>query len=74
MEPSVLNTIVDFIVLYGTPLAAVVAAATAITMATPSKVDDKILGGFGSVLNIVLKLANTMAGNVLKNKNKDNIK
>ena len=43
---------------------ALVAAATAITALTPSKTDDKIV-------NIILKVLNFVAGNVLKNKNAD---
>ena len=42
----------------------VMAACTAITALTPSRSDDRIL-------NTVLKVLNFLAGNVLKNKNKD---
>lgn len=42
----------------------VVTAATAITALTPTKADDKIIAGILVVLNF-------LAGNVLKNKNKD---
>ena len=45
-------------------LCGLVTAATAITALTPSKTDDKII-------NIVLKVLNFVAGNVLKNKNAD---
>lgn len=44
--------------------AGVVTAATAITAITPTKSDDKII-------NIVLKVLNILAGNVFRNKNKD---
>ena len=43
---------------------AVISAATAITALTPTKTDNKII-------NIVLKVLNFLAGNVLKNKNAD---
>ena len=42
----------------------IVSAATALTALTPSKVDDKIVTTMLMVLNV-------LAGNVLKNKNKD---
>jgi hypothetical protein len=41
-----------------------VTAATAITMLTPTKTDDRII-------NFLLKILNIMSGNVLKNTNKD---
>lgn len=41
-----------------------VTAATAITMLTPTTVDN-------TVINIILKVLNVLAGNVLKNKNAD---
>ena len=70
-EVSLLSQIIEYVVLYGTPVAAVIASATAVTLVTPSKVDDKIMGGLGTILNVILKIANTLAGNILKNKNKD---
>ena len=42
----------------------VITAATAVTALTPTKSDDKIIG-------FVLKILNFCAGNVLKNRNKD---
>tara|TARA_R110002020_G_scaffold18695_2_gene64963 strand:+ start:9865 stop:10056 length:192 start_codon:yes stop_codon:yes gene_type:complete len=42
----------------------VVTAATALTALTPSKADDK-------VLNWILTALNILAGNVIKNRNKD---
>ncbi len=42
----------------------VVTAATAITALTPTKADDRIING-------VLKILNFLAGNFLKNTNKD---
>ena len=44
----------------------VVTAATAITALTPTKSDDKIVA-------VVLKVMNFLAGNVLKNTNKDDV-
>ena len=45
-------------------ITAVVTAATAITALTPTKVDNV-------VLDVILKILNVLAGNVLKNKNID---
>lgn len=42
-----------------------------ITPLTPTKVDDKIVGGLGKYINIGLKILNTLALNVGKDKNKD---
>jgi hypothetical protein len=47
-------------------LCGLVTAATAITALTPSKSDDKIVDG-------VLKVLNVIAGNVMKNKNMDDV-
>lgn len=47
-----------------TALTTVVTAATAITALTPTKSDD-------AVLNSILKVLNFIAGNFLRNKNKD---
>lgn len=49
---------------YIAPITAVVTAATAITAITPTKHDDKYIG-------ILLKILNIFAGNLLRNKNKD---
>lgn len=45
-------------------ITAVMALATAITAVTPSKTDNK-------VMNVVAKIFNICAGNILKNKNAD---
>jgi hypothetical protein len=45
-------------------LTAVVTAATAVTALTPSTADDKYVA-------LALKVLNTIAGNVFKNKNAD---
>ncbi len=49
----------------------VVTAATAITILTPTKVDDKALGTVGSIINVLLKVTNVLAGNFWGNKNAD---
>ena len=45
-------------------ITALVTAATAITVLTPTKSDDKVIG-------MILKVLNVVAGNVGKNKNAD---
>jgi hypothetical protein len=45
-------------------VAKLVAGATAITMLTPTKTDNK-------VIDVILKVLNFVAGNILKNKNED---
>lgn len=52
-------------------IAGVVTALTALTMLTPTKVDDKVLGHATKYINMLLKLCNMGAGNILGNKNKD---
>ena len=47
-----------------TAITAVVTAATAVTALTPTKVDDEYI-------SIALRVLNTLAGNVGKNKNAD---
>lgn len=50
-----------------------VTTATAFTMATPTKIDDTYLPIVTKPLNWVLKLLNSVAGNVAKNKNADEV-
>ena len=57
-------TFITELVQYIAPVTALVTAATAITSITPTKSDDKII-------NIVLMILNFLAGNFLRNKNKD---
>jgi hypothetical protein len=45
-------------------ITAVITAATAITALTPTKADDKFIA-------VLLRVLNVLAGNVGKNKNKD---
>lgn len=70
-----MTNVIEPIIQYGptviTALCGIVTAATAITIITPSKVDDNVLAGTGKVLNILLKIVNILAGNFGKNKNAD---
>jgi len=52
-------------------ISGLVTALTAFTAITPSKLDDEVLGKATKYVNFVLKFANVGAGNVGKNKNKD---
>jgi hypothetical protein len=52
-------------------ISGVVTALTAVTMLTPTKMDDKVLGHATKYINMLLKLCNMGAGNILANKNKD---
>jgi len=54
-------------------IALVITAATALTALTPTKVDDEALGVVGKVVNMALKIVNMLAGNVLRNKNADDL-
>jgi len=62
-----MNAVMEFLTgPYVQAITGVVAAATAITMITPTKTDDMII-------NVVLKILNLLAGNVGKNKNADDV-
>ena len=58
--------IIDAIPAWINALTALVTGATALTLLTPTKTDDKIL-------NSVLRVLNIIAGNFGKNKNADDI-
>jgi len=67
METESVGLIASIIAGYPTWLTAIISlisGATALTALTPTKVDNKILGGTLKVLNLV-------AGNIGKNKNAD---
>jgi uncharacterized membrane protein len=55
-------------------IAGIVTACTALTALTPTKVDDKVFGVLTKAVNMGLKVTNIMAGNVMKNENKDSRK
>lgn len=52
-------------------IGSVVVASKAITVLTPTKLDDQALGIVGKVINIILRILNTTALNVGKDKNAD---
>ena len=70
MEPASIGLFTQMINWFGdipawiTAVTTVVTSATAITALTPSKIDDRIIGKVIWFLNII-------AGNIMKNKNKD---
>jgi len=70
-EISMVTVILNMITTYGPAIAGTIASATVITALTPTKVDDKFMAGFGRVINLILKVTNVLAGNILKNKNAD---
>ena len=57
-----------------TAILAIMVAASGITALTPTKLDDKYLGRATGVVNVLLKIANSLALNVAKNKNADDDK
>ena len=52
-------------------ISGVVTSLTAVTMLTPTKLDDNALGFVTKYVNMLLKVVNVGAGNVMANKNKD---
>ena len=56
---------------YLVAISGIIASLTVLTALTPTKLDDKALGVATKYVNMLLKLANMGAGNVLANKNKD---
>lgn len=63
-----LPDVVEALIIFVTSL---VTVATAITSATPTKIDDEKLPVILTPLNWILSILNFIAGNVGKNKNKD---
>lgn len=61
---EMLSTFFEHMPVWVSAITALVTGATAITMLTPTQVDDKILNG-------VLKVLNVLSGNVMNNKNAD---
>lgn len=59
---------------YISALAGLIVAAKAVTILTPTQVDDRILGGAGKVVNLVLRVLNTLALNIGKDVNADDPK
>lgn len=59
---------------YTAAVGSVVVAAKAVTVLTPTRVDDKIANGAGQVINLLLKLLNFLALNIGKDKNADDVK
>lgn len=56
---------------YLVAIAGIISSLTVLTALTPTKIDDRVLGKATKYFNVLLKLANVGAGNVLANKNKD---
>jgi len=56
---------------YLVAISGIITSLTVLTAITPSKVDDRWLGKATGAVNFLLKIANVGAGNVGKNKNKD---
>ena len=68
---ELLLTLTGVLPAWFTAISAIVTASTAITALTPTKVDDKLIGGLGKGLNIGLRVLNMLSGNILMNKNQD---
>ena len=56
---------------YVLAISGIIASLTVLTALTPTKRDDKCLGVLTKYVNMLLKLCNMGAGNILANKNKD---
>ena len=52
-------------------IAAIVASCAGIAVVTPTKVDDKIVGNLGKVINVVLRFINVIGLNFGKAVNRD---
>ena len=62
-----MEAIIAMIPVWDKALTVLVTGATAVTALTPSKADNKIV-------DVLLKILNMLAGNVIKNKNADSTK
>ena len=62
-----MEAIIAMIPVWVKALTVLVTGATAVTALTPSKADNKIV-------DVLLKVLNMLAGNVIKNKNADSTK
>ena len=62
-----MEAIIAMIPIWVKALTVLVTGATAVTALTPSKADNKIV-------DVLLKILNMLAGNVIKNKNADSTK
>ena len=62
-----MEAIIAMIPVWVKALTVLVTGATAVTALTPSKADNKIV-------DVLLKILNMLAGNVIKNKNADSTK
>jgi hypothetical protein len=75
MDLSIVTQLFDTLPIYVQVIAlivgSIVTTATAVTAITPSKLDDEKLPVITKPLNVILMILNTLAGNVLMNKNAD---
>ena len=65
--------ILEQVKIYLPLVAGVVASCAAIAVVTPTKVDDKIIGNLGTVINFLLRIINVLGLNFGKAANKDDV-